>query len=219
MKGEKTLLSIDWDWITGDCSPPKSHGCCGWCQPTKRRKTRGGIKKLKENWCNRLNLLRTLSPIDTGGGLWIAECHADILKIANPDFTNRIVHLDSHTDDADWFGLCCGSWISFLPNKIAIETDKKWLKTKSHGRRIKGTTEKLENLVFYDVFCCLSSPWTPKSMDHFFWDLIYYLANEMNVDPLFIGHRHVELARDWRKYERSRTRTNKGIGLTDSLSY
>lgn len=182
-----TLLSIDWDWVTGDCADLSGHGCCGWCAPSPRKVSRGITKLVAEGWWSRLESLRAISPADMGGGLWVAECHADILRIVMPDEEANILHLDSHMDDADWFGLSCGSWRTFLPQGTTVEAIG---------------TDQLGKKEFHDVFVCQSSPWTPASMDKFFWGLVQHLSEVMGRDPEFIGHRRMALMRAWTQLER-----------------
>jgi len=183
------ILSIDWDWVTGDCADDPGHGCCGWCAPPPRKLSRGVVKKVKEGWLTRLEQLRKARPVDLGGGFWVAECHADILRIVRPDEEAHILHLDSHMDDADWFGLSCGSWRTFLPRGTTTESIGMEQLTKEH---------------FHDVFICQSSPWTPASMDKFFWDLVHHLSEITGSDPEFIGHRRMALVRAWTQLERGR---------------
>jgi len=170
-----TLLSIDWDWVTGDCSDIQ-HGCCGWCTPSPRRHSRGSDQFVKSGWIERLEALRALVPSKHGGNLWVAECHADILRVVNPDETTDIIHLDSHLDDANWCVLSCGSWRTFLPTGIEVAMPQQ---------------ADLKELAFKDVFVCQSSPWTPSGLDKFLWSLIRRLADILGRDPIFIGHRRM----------------------------
>lgn len=179
-----TILSIDWDYVTGDCADG-THGCCGWCTPAPRRLLRGSNKLVAAGWITRLEMLRKLVPT-VDGRLWVTECHADILRVVTPDQNDTIIHLDSHLDDADWFGLSCGSWRTFLPSDTNVEMPK-----------AKATIGE-----FADVFICLSSPWTPSSMDSFFWNLVTYFSKTMGRDPEFIGHRRMVLMRTWAQLEK-----------------
>jgi hypothetical protein len=179
------ILSIDWDWITGDCADD-SHGWCGWCTPPSRKLSRGSPKLVAKGWLTRLEMIRQATPVDPGGNLWVAECHADILRMVRPDEETEIIHLDSHLDDADFCGLSCGSWRTFLPKG----TTSIW-----------ASSEEAVKANFHDVFICQSSPWTPASMDKFFWDLVYHFSTIMGVDPEFIGHRRMAMMRAWQQVE------------------
>jgi hypothetical protein len=186
-----TILSIDWDYVTGDCADG-SHGCCGWCTPSPSKLSRGSNKLVAAGWITRLEMLRRLIPV-VEGRLWVAECHADILRIVTPTQNDTIIHLDSHLDDADWFGLSCGSWRTFLPSGTNVE--------------IPTTIGE-----FIDVFICLSSPWTPLSMDGFFWNLVTHFSKTMGSDPEFIGHRRMVLMRAWAQREKQQeTEQREGI--------
>jgi hypothetical protein len=138
-------------------------------------------------WLTRLEQLRTITPIDFGGRLWVAECHADILRIIKPDEETNIIHMDSHIDNADWCGLSCGSWRTFLPKGTTVS----W-----------ATGAELVKDHFHDVFICLSSPWTPPSLDKMFWDLVRHFSEIMSVNPEFIGHKRMVLMRTWIQIER-----------------
>src|SRR5574343_338272 len=167
------LLSIDWDWVTGDPADGQ-HGCCGWCSPTLRKLSRGSAKLAAGGWIGRLEALRAMTPVDPGGNLWVAECHADILRVVNPDETTEIIHLDSHLDDANWCALSCGSWRTFLPAGIEMLMPK---------------LADLKDLSFHYIFVCQSSPWTPASMDKFLWDLVEHLVGLVGNNPVFVGYR------------------------------
>lgn len=183
-----TLLSIDWDWVTGDCAGT-THGCCGWCAPSLRKWSRGNDKFVTAGWVERLEALREMTPVDLGGNLWVAECHADILRVVNPKDTTNIIHLDSHLDDAEWCALSCGSWRTFLPSTIDVVP-----------------TERLDlaKCEFHDVFVCQSSPWVPSELDRFLWDLISHLADVLGRDPEFIGHRRMAQVRAYQQASRKR---------------
>jgi hypothetical protein len=193
-----TLLSIDWDWVTGDCADGDQHGCCGWCAPAPRKLARGAIKLVRAGWIERLETLRSIAPVDPGGRFHVAECHADILRVVDPQDTTTIIHLDSHLDDADWFGLSCGSWRTFLPRDVEVVTESK--------------AGDLSKLSVHDVFVCQSSPWTPASMDRFMWDLIIHLSNVVGNDPEFIGHRRMAQIRAW---EQARRRSEASLAPAD----
>jgi len=180
------LLSIDWDWVTGDCSVGQ-HGCCGWCSHPHNKMSRGSERHLNPNWSRRLELLLKLKPSGSEARLWVAECHADILSIVEPERMLGIIHKDSHTDNESWFGLCCGSWRTFLPSRV-----------KSYDC----SDDELKGAAFHDVFVCLSSPWTPPSFDVEFWCLIRSLSDACGRDPVFIGHRHTALERSWEQVSR-----------------
>lgn len=190
-----TLLSIDWDWVTGDCADGK-HGCCGWCAPSQRKFSRGSDRLVAPGWVDRLEALYAMAPVEPGGNLWIAECHADILRVVDPDDMTDIIHLDSHLDDADWCALSCGSWRTFLPVGIGVTMPA----AKRGGHRpvtVGNPHADLAKLAFHDVFVCQSSPWTPSSMDHLLWDLVGHLVVLMGHNPGFIGHRRMAQARAW----------------------
>jgi hypothetical protein len=185
------LVSIDWDWVTGDCSSVEGHGCCGWCANPPRDEDHGLGESLAKGWEGRLDILHRIKPVDGYGHLWVVECHADILRIVDPSAIDRIIHLDSHMDDADWFGLSCGSWRTFLPKGID-----------SH----LSTMEELAEARFRNVFVCKSSPWTPREMDSLLWDLVLHLSKAVGSGPEFIGHRWEEMMYDFQEFERQQRR-------------
>jgi hypothetical protein len=179
-----TLLSIDWDWVTGDCCSRCEHSCCGWCKPCqgKSQDERGSYENLYTGWHDRIKKLKSLRYLE--GNLWVAECHADILITLHPGIIGTIIHLDSHRDDEDRMSLCCGSWRNYLPKTIEVIT-----KLDSDTR-------------FHDVFVCKSSPWTPKRLDRNFYELISYISDAMNIYPEFVGHKYIELEKEWDKFEK-----------------
>ncbi len=184
-----TLLSIDWDWVTGDCADSENI-CCGWCEPMPRtRLGRGTMKHIDKRWREKLALLRSLSPVDPGGRFHVAECHADILRAVKANDTRRILHLDSHLDDADWIGLCCGSWRTFLPSSIEVVPTER---------------VDLARCEFHDVFICQLSPWTPASLDRHLWALVDHMADAVGRDPEFIGHARDRQVRTFEQAMRKR---------------
>lgn len=173
-----TLLSLDWDWVTGDCAA-NQHGCCGWCEPPTlgRGRTRGSVNNLFPFWKTRVAKIMEIK-FTLGADFWVTECHADILRVLNPERCDRILHLDSHPDDADYFALSCGSWRTFLPKNIEVIVNE--ISEPIHG-----------------VFICKSSPWTPSEMDREFWQLIQHISEMIGREPEFIGHKRSQLAREW----------------------
>jgi hypothetical protein len=177
------LLSVDWDWVTGDCSDPVSNGCCGWCDRPMCVPGRGSDSQLSKEWLARKSILMGMKPSGADGHVHVAECHADILRVVDPRRTGEVIHLDSHMDDGDFFPLNCGSWRTFMPGSIVVRTP------------FNG--EGLESLVFHDVFMCLSSPWTPSSKDGVFWEVVRHMAYAAGRDPEFIGHKSDAMRRAW----------------------
>jgi len=179
------LLSIDWDWVTGDCSPSGQDACCGWCDdPLRPLRGRGIERYIERGWDARLQRILDAIMQQRSGHerLWVAECHADILRVVNPSAMEEIVHLDYHGDDDKWCQLCCGTWRTFLPSNV----------------RVKRTLDPGDS--FRDIFICLSSPWTPVEMDKEFWDMVSTISG-LTIRPEFIGHRKHELKKAWLKYE------------------
>jgi hypothetical protein len=186
-----TLLSIDWDWVTGDCCPCQ-HGCCGWCDPPPHGGPRRGEARLAlVGRDERLAILRSLAHTGKGGHLWVAECHADILRVVKPHMTTRIVHLDAHGDDYPYVGLCCGSWVRFLPS----------------GTEAAVPQDGLPGLEWHDVFVCQSSPWTPSELDDDLWDLVSHLSDMLGREPRFVGHRRGDQERAWGCAQKRGSRT------------
>jgi hypothetical protein len=123
------------------------------------------------------------SPKDTkfSPHLWVAECHADILRIVEPYSMGQIIHLDSHDDNENWSPLCCGTWRVFLPKSVEVKVSLE------SGERIDS------------IFTCLSSPWTPAEFDKEFWSMVEQISRK-TMHPEFIGHRKCELKDAWLKY-------------------
>lgn len=197
------LLSIDWDWVTGDCSDRMNHGCCGWCDPPPWNLARG-VCNPHNGWEKRIKSLQALTFHD--GRLYVAECHADILRIVDSTSMDCILHLDSHYDDSGAM-LCCGSWVSFLPKRV---------KTK----RFRKSDELPSDLLFSDVFICHSAPWTPPALDDFFWGLVKMVSDRMGTDPEFIGHERQSMMKAWEEkveHESVARRSEKRAGRLGSL--
>ena len=187
---DKTILSVDWDWVTGDCAPGGQDSCCGWCDDSIREgigadgEGRGILRRVKKGWDARisevLNAIPAYKDMCRSPRLWVAECHADILRIVDPYTTRRIIHLDSHDDNETWSPLCCGTWRNFLPKAVEVKI---------------GMDPGDE---FSSVFVCLSSPWTPAELDKEFWAFVRNISKK-TTNPQFIGHMKVELECRWRK--------------------
>lgn len=181
------LLSIDWDWITGDCSCGGQDSCCGWCDdPFRPLNGRGIERRVRSGWNDRLQeVLQAVRQSAEGGSaqrFWVAECHADILRVVSPSIVREIVHLDYHDDNDPWCQLCCGTWRTFLPKRVNVTTALEF------GTR------------FCSIFTCLSSPWTPAELDKEFWAMVKDISI-LTMNPEFIGHRKRELKEAWLKYE------------------
>jgi hypothetical protein len=153
------------------------------------------LKKLKESLdaCNN-------GPVR----VWVAECHADIVRIVScyGDRHKRIIHMDYHSDDYQWDGLCCGSWRYYIPSGIHVE--------------YYSPDDFPSNLECTDVFICRSSPWTPPALDDFFWGLVHHISRKMTVVPKMIGHRNEELQHEWERAKEKQPRLE--VPLIDSYS-
>jgi hypothetical protein len=193
------ILSIDWDWVTGDCaSHGDGHAHCGWCAWAQRdRKVkwprgRGLNKALRPDWEERLDALSKLTyRCLLRPKVYVAECHADIMQIIAPRTT--IYHLDEHKDCAK-SPLCCGSWVHVAKTQLHCAV-----------HRINMADVKCMRTKFPAVFLCKSSSFTPKKADHGFYDLIRYFMCAVGFmsflnEVHFIGHRAKYVERGFAAY-------------------
>ena len=140
---------------------------------------------MRVTWCRyieeeepRLNKVKKFF-IPRNCPIYVAECHASIIKVAKLlDRIPTVVDFDAHFDNYTHWGsyLHCGNWIRFL-------------------RELGGTVDaKPQKLPRIDVvFVCKSSPWTPKSMDVEFFKLIKHFARKSRTYPIFVGHKKISL--------------------------
>lgn len=174
------LLSIDWDYVTGDCSVEYSgdpHPHCGYCKGYYGSKGRGHEKHLDSIWEEKEEKLLKLR-MYSGTPLFVAECHANIMDLLEyygecPEVFDYDAHRDKY--DRDYF-VHCGNWIHHLEQL---------------GGQVFARPRVIKKVGA--VFICHSSPWTPRSMDNAFFQFVHKVACKLQVEPRFIGHRQISL--------------------------
>lgn len=186
-------ISIDWDWVTGDCS---DDGHCGFCPNGKLEGgvgIRGEPNQTYPRWQDNLSELREVV-FPRGIPVYVAECHADIFGVLKAKIDERLVILDydSHYDDYDcedkW--LCCGNWITYADQLY----DLKVVSRRDRSHRFTEIDTYNANM----VFLCKSSPWTPKEMDKRFYELVRFISKQTKSSPTFIGHKAIEMEKEYR---------------------
>lgn len=182
----EVILSLDWDFVTGDCNSYNKTNHCGFCASEKIG-GRGTEDRLSSQWRNYMDRLLEIK-MRRDVPVFVAECHASIMDLLPlcKGFPN-VIDFDSHYDsyDSNPF-IHCGNWIYHLKklsgNYNCIE---------SQPIRVGG---------FGAVFICKSSPWTPESMDSNFMYLIRNICKRTRTSPLFIGHRAKNIRKEYEKY-------------------
>jgi hypothetical protein len=173
---EKTtyILSLDWDYVTGDCQGSKRY-CCGFCDKYNsslgiRVRGRGEAEHMRRDWKKRFEQLKNI-PINFGTPVYVSECHASIIEAAEEYYSPyEVMDFDSHYDKYSDGKLCCGNWIY-------------------HLERLGGFAIKTPKIEWVDaVFLCRSAPWTPRSMDRRFYELVRNYCIRAETEPEFIGH-------------------------------
>lgn len=181
------ILSLDWDAWTGDTMDYLSHcGYCGYCSADDPKDIRrGALRHAYDHWKHPLSYVQTVGmPL----GLFVAECHVDMIYVGRPSDTVTLV--DSHEDMGQARnGWDCGSWGGAFAEVRHIFPKHKGI------RKIRGQ---------YDlIFICLSSPWTPREADKNFYNFVSRVANRCeNTTPVFIGHRKDEMQRMYQEVTR-----------------
>ena len=176
----ENILSIDWDYVTGDCSMGND-GHCGFCYNKEEyRKVKISPERY---WRSRYSKLKKIK-IKEGIPIYVAECHASIMEVIKND-AYTVFDFDYHYDDYICYlnTLHCGNWIKFLNN---------------NGGKVICKPNDVYSLS--SIFICKSSPWTPKKMDSWFNTLILHIASKSLMAPIFIGHKANELERDYNSF-------------------
>jgi hypothetical protein len=213
IKGRK-VLSIDWDWVTGDCTPGCMHSHCGWClqynDTVKGPCVRGKKSLFDKGRFDRRGkiLVRTLERLFNKKNkpeyVYVAECHADIMQILK--IGDEVWSIDAHSDNSDTDSLCCGSWEYACPylnievhNHTHDYVSQEWCIGSVFGRRrrVEGPDEEVKrfNKAVDVVFLCRSSPFTPKDFDPHFFELCCSMGgyvSDFDFDN-FIGYKREEL--------------------------
>ena len=179
------LLSIDWDYVTGDCQEFHTR-CCGFCKESdgfypSNNKKRGEVESIRLDWNKKLKELKEI-PVEFKTPIYVAECHASIMEVVNAHSgPYEVMDFDAHYDRYRDGILCCGNWIY-------------------HVERLNGIVMKTPKVKCVDaVFFCRSSPWTPQNMDGKFYELIYNYCSRAKVEPRFIGHMRKSLRKTYQK--------------------
>jgi len=176
------ILSIDWDYVTGDCSVD-SDGHCGFCY--NKEEYRKVTISPERSWRRRYKILKDIK-IKKGVPIYVAECHASIMEIIRDD-AYTVFDFDYHYDNYISYldTLHCGNWIKFLNN---------------NGGIVYCEPERDDVYNLSSIFICKSSPWTPVKMDRWFFMLILDIASKSLMAPTFIGHKAKELERDYNNF-------------------
>lgn len=173
------ILSIDWDYITGDCSC-NSHAHCGYCLNIRTSKRRGEANRVQPCWQKiKANLLK--KNFSSKVPIYVAECHADIMKLVN-EHGVEVLDFDSHYDNYDEEELRCGNWIYHL---------------ELQGGSVQVRPDDVSSDA---VFICRSAPWTPDHMDKEFYNFVRVVSDKVGSVPIFIGHRKVYLKTNYHSH-------------------
>jgi len=173
MNERPVIVSLDWDWVTGDTSDGPS--CCGMCNKMGfRTNRRGHPKSVYENWRDRFEEL-ILLPVPKKIPVYVAECHANIGEVFHKYKEPLVVDYDTHYDryNSDLV-IDCANWVVHL---------ERW-----KGEYLKCGEWDWAGQRMDAVFICRSSPWTPKEMDQYFYELVWHLCFHTKTEPHFIGH-------------------------------
>ncbi len=199
----RTVLSLDWDWATGDCGVgPASCGwtCCNQYAAPRRRQGRGVARNGQPVAVPARAAALAAWPLVRRAPILVAECHASILRFLRRG--DRVINLDAHRDCVPGTDrLYCGNWAYLAALRPGASV--KWLTAVGAADR-PYTQSYARNDVSWVrhhwwpanlVFLCLSSPWTPAGHDGEFYRLIAALVEKSGTAPRFVGHRARELRR------------------------
>lgn len=196
-----TTISLDWDYVTGDCiASGEAH--CGFCANAVKDGVgqRGYSSYMCEDWKSRFTELCKLD-YPTGTPFYVAECHADIFGILRSPIGGNlcIFDFDSHYDDYpdEMSFINCGNWIAYARRLYKLKVCSR-KNSNSLAFRCKISEAKSDISV---VFLCKSSPWTPDSLDNKFYELVRFISKRMKTPPIFIGHMAPKLAEDSEHYK------------------
>jgi len=182
------LLSIDWDYVTGDCSidqPGCRHPHCGFCEYIKTSRIRGAKNKFDIVWGDEKRDKLLKLKVNKGTPIYVAECHANIMDLIKQykcplEVYDYDTHYDSYDED---FRVHCGNWIyhlELLGGKVNCKPS---------------TIDKVDA-----IFICHSSPWTPRCMDEAFFEFIVKMTKKTKMEAQFIGHRQVSLRNEYKRF-------------------
>jgi len=210
----RRVLSLDWDWFTGDRG--NGTGCCGWSCSYSDNRGRGAedVAIDEDPYPNpSLKVVEILQDVQRVEALVVAECHGSLAALIQDG--DEIHHLDAHPDGAGYdpkdgypreSRVTCGNWVTVvrhrhkgvtvthLPDRVNRRTDGVWCVPFP----IPGESGEILTLhPEYDlVFVCKSSPWTPKVLDIDLHRLIKYLAARCPTGIRWYGHRARELRKE-----------------------
>jgi hypothetical protein len=95
MSDEPIIVSLDWDYVTGDCY---TFRCCGFCNFMGLQIGRGLVERVRPDWFERLKYLRSLR-VSKNIPIYVAECHASIQEVFSQFKEPAIYDFDSHCDN------------------------------------------------------------------------------------------------------------------------
>jgi len=192
------VLSIDWDFVTGDCSTEAA--CCGRCRPINRNfpthyHSRLPVSPRKKctGWGSRLMRINGLK-VRRGAEIYVAECHATIEYVLRRYESSVIYDYDSHWDaDPGISGTNCGSWVTTARRRGHLVTGGRHPKSCYMAGETPTPKDPKEpaDLVFF----CQSSPWTPRTADGEFASLVKAFARKAKSGIHCVGHAKKRLER------------------------
>jgi len=172
------ILSIDWDYITGDCQEDDTNHC-GYCTARLHSRPptgRGALNLLVPEWKEVLEEIKELK-VPRKIPVYVAECHAEMVKVAMRHYSDDMIvtdfdhHFDDYWPDSD---LTCGNWISILKKIVPKFEVEKAVRNYTYAAKA--------------IFFCRSAPWTPSEMDADFLHLVHYFCKKTGSPPTFVGH-------------------------------
>lgn len=211
----RQFLSLDWDYVVGDCMGAHIP-YCGFCIEGGRAhytvKDRRTSQNIREDMGARLQQVKRFQ-LAIGAPIWVAECHASIVSVLRRYKGSVLVrdydyHFDAEPSEEwdysyDWQGylvttrrtvhapLHCANWVIYVKD------------LGHHIQNYSAPDAKLSipRSPFIGMFFCLSSPWTPGAQDKNFFALLQHFVALSGSRPRFIGHHREALQIQWRKYK------------------
>lgn len=209
----RTVLSIDWDYFTGDTAVhPGCRGCswpCNfnwWKEVSISYRGRPHFSRTPHNKSLGARPASSLKNIFSdplfsefnlchwsGARVVAADCHASLFRLLNPG--DLVHHVDWHSDDQDDgpVQLWCGNWVTWARQKKGVTVLRRGVHTAGEKNPVTLTTTLLPTEPYALIFLCLSRAYTPPKLDKYFYRFLLGLERVSGRKAEFVGGAKKEL--------------------------
>jgi hypothetical protein len=177
-------VSLDIDWICGDCRTGTRYNCIWGCKDCEGSKRGRPNRKVKGNMPQNTKMLLNAFKKFKFTKVIVRECHASIYKFLGKG--DQVLNIDYHTDDYDYdVALHCGNWVNKAKKgkkvfvwQNAFEEDPANVLDEILGYKDCEDWRKQS----HKLFICTSSNYTHPSVDKYYEQILQSLTCPVDLN-------------------------------------